>query len=695
MLFVKAVQYLSEIGTLEAAIALMELLKHRDETIRKNALLFGIDLFLLSSVRARTIDTLTDVLQADDSSSCRSAAAYILGKIGCERSVATLNKALNDSDIEVRKVVTKALSKIYNLENKKISIQLNRSLESDEEQQTENENVIGDERTNLESVKFSETYDIDKLIAQVNHSHSSWEEREKNPSSQAISMREPWYESDDDLSEEFDDGDGDLSEEFDVNSSSVFNTNENDELANNFTSDLDDEQYSYFDDELIDRQREKAAKFLKQLGDRAAGKLIAKLSDGDKEDCRQVVVALGETCSQAAVKHLVDIFYQDVYLRWYAAAALFNIGGASVVEALLPALNSEDLDTRGVAAYTLAEIGGDDITEILIQTFFPDYEPEKIEYFSNWGRAGEAAVRAISPLLDSDSSDLREKAAYALGDIGSESGTEFLIKALRDPDRDVQYRAVFSLANIGSDLALQALIDFLNYLENLENENSEGDKNYWIRRCVAKILSNFDCPAALDYFAWEYDLSTMPDQYWDILWNLQNRLGIYSNLFYESNSIPFTSEDLESNSSDSIFKLFNKLEEVLCSIQVMTDQPKYNFPNAQKVQIFEQVETYIENNNSNAIDPNTKQSLNDLQQIVSDLQRRHPQATEEEATAIIEVEFEEIKLTQPQRWRNLLSLKRLWNGVKKGSIKIGEHFAEETPWGKGVIGFLEGITDDE
>lgn len=136
----------------------------------------------------------------------------------------------------------------------------------------------------------------------------------------------------------------------------------------------------------------------------------------------------------------------------------------------------------------------------------------------------------------------------------------------------------------------------------------------------------------------------------------------------------------------------DQLEAILGTIKVVQDQSKYNFPNVQKVQIFEQVNSYIENNNP--VDPDSKQALADLKQLIADLQQKYPQATEKEATAIIDAEFKEIQRTQRQRWQNLLSLKRLWNGVKKGSLKAGEHFAEETPWGKAVIGFLEGVTDD-
>ncbi|MBH8552677.1 hypothetical protein I8751_09885 [Nostocaceae cyanobacterium CENA357] len=150
---------------------------------------------------------------------------------------------------------------------------------------------------------------------------------------------------------------------------------------------------------------------------------------------------------------------------------------------------------------------------------------------------------------------------------------------------------------------------------------------------------------------------------------------------------------------DSLSQIFDKLEEVIVAIQAMPNQPKYNFPNAQNVKIIEQAKTYIEQvgtyiEDSKATDPDLKLALDDLKQVIVDLQQKHPQATEEQATAVIEAEFEEIKRVQPHRWQKLLSLKRLWHGLKQGSFKVSEHFAEETPWGKGVIGFLEGVMDE-
>ncbi|MBD2198398.1 MULTISPECIES: hypothetical protein [Calothrix] len=146
-------------------------------------------------------------------------------------------------------------------------------------------------------------------------------------------------------------------------------------------------------------------------------------------------------------------------------------------------------------------------------------------------------------------------------------------------------------------------------------------------------------------------------------------------------------------SSQNFVRLESRLEEIYKIIKTMPEQQsKYNFPNAKRVQIFEQVDTYIENNNINEQD--IKQSLEYLRQLIEKLQQQYPHASEEQAAAIIDAEFKEIQRTQPQRWQKIWSLKRLWNGVKKGSLKVGEHFAEETPWGKAIIGFLEGITDE-
>ena len=75
--------------------------------------------------------------------------------------------------------------------------------------------------------------------------------------------------------------------------------------------------------------------------------------------------------------------------------------------------------------------------------------------------------------------------------------------------------------------------------------------------------------------------------------------------------------------------------------------------------------------------------LADYQQFFNDLQQKYPtQPSEAALQPIIDAEFQEIQKTQPQRWQSFLNLKRLWNGGKKATFKMGEHFTEESLWGK-------------
>lgn len=96
----------------------------------------------------------------------------------------------------------------------------------------------------------------------------------------------------------------------------------------------------------------------------------------------------------------------------------------------------------------------------------------------------------------------------------------------------------------------------------------------------------------------------------------------------------------------------------------------------------------------NASDQNFDALLNDYKQFFNDLQQKYStQPSEANLQPIIDAEFQEIQKTQPQRWQNFLSLKRLWNGGKKATLKMGEHFTEENLWGKMAIAFLEGVTE--
>jgi hypothetical protein len=89
------------------------------------------------------------------------------------------------------------------------------------------------------------------------------------------------------------------------------------------------------------------------------------------------------------------------------------------------------------------------------------------------------------------------------------------------------------------------------------------------------------------------------------------------------------------------------------------------------------------------------EALTEIEQTLNNLQQKHSQASEAEVSSIIEVEFREIKQKKPWQWQKLLHLKRLWKGSKTAAIKVGEHFSEDSVWGKAFLGFLEGVSEDE
>jgi CHASE3 domain sensor protein len=130
----------------------------------------------------------------------------------------------------------------------------------------------------------------------------------------------------------------------------------------------------------------------------------------------------------------------------------------------------------------------------------------------------------------------------------------------------------------------------------------------------------------------------------------------------------------------------------------MPDTPKYSFPNANKVQVFEKVDTYNEHNY--AAEENLKQEIKDLSTLVKTLQTTHRPTTETEALTIIDAEFQEIQTTQPHRWetiqhqlqilkRQLLNPERHLSAGKAALSEVTKHYLEDSVVAKAIITYLE------
>lgn len=135
----------------------------------------------------------------------------------------------------------------------------------------------------------------------------------------------------------------------------------------------------------------------------------------------------------------------------------------------------------------------------------------------------------------------------------------------------------------------------------------------------------------------------------------------------------------------------------------MPDSSKYSFPKAEKVQIFEHVETYIEHNH--AVDETLKQQIKDLSTLLNTLQTTHRPTTETEALTIINAEFCEIQTTQPTRWqaiqhqlyllkRQLLNPERHLSASKAALNEIAKHYLEDSVVAKAILTYLETMSED-
>jgi hypothetical protein len=133
----------------------------------------------------------------------------------------------------------------------------------------------------------------------------------------------------------------------------------------------------------------------------------------------------------------------------------------------------------------------------------------------------------------------------------------------------------------------------------------------------------------------------------------------------------------------------------------MPDSSKYNFPKAEKVQVFEHVDTYIEHNHTT--DENLKQQIKDLSTLVKILQTTHRPTTETGALTIINAEFREIQTTQPTRWqvlqnqlqllkRELLNPEQHLSASKATLSEVAKHYLEDSVIAKAVITYLDTLS---
>ena len=248
-------------------------------------------------------------------------------------------------------------------------------------------------------------------------------------------------------------------------------------------------------DHSDDSVRFHAAKALVNIGnDKAVDPLIKALDDSNDSVRICVAEALGNIGNDKAVDALIKALdHSDDSVKYLAAEALARIGNDKAVDALIKALNHSDDITSSVAealvkisndkavdplinalddsndsvricvAYALGNIGNDKAVDPLINAL--DDSNDSVRYLAAKALVKISNDKAVDPLikaLDDSNDDIRNDAAEALGKIGNDKAVQPLIKALDDSNTLVRRNAAKALGNISNDKAVDALIEALD-----------------------------------------------------------------------------------------------------------------------------------------------------------------------------------------------------------------------------------------
>jgi len=434
-------------------------------------------------------------------------------------------------------------------------------------------------------------------------------------------------------------------------------------------------------DSNLPNLREKAAQILGRLqSPKAIPSLINALND---ESVKRLRVGLRNYSSESMNSSSSEEAELDAmntgefWLRENAASALGSIGSAPAEAALIQALNDKDFRIREAAAYALAEIGS------------------------------ETAICASAKTLDGNGNFEGEKIFYDIVNLGYDFYICFLNKALYVSDLEVREIARQALETINAlSISESSAEEF--YYEILWNRSkfafrlaSEDDTESLMEilrdgphqhdEAVIKMLEEIGSPSLMSSLQ-DLMLDTENTTILTVILAIQKRCRYYNYEIYQPHLEVQKNDRQKSQDSETMIADTITIQTVE-RLTIMTN----------KAPIFNQQQATIGVNYAaegskqeftqhiNATEQNFEVLLRSYKQFIDELQQENLNLTDEtEITKTIDVEARRIDA----RWQNFLNLKRLWNGSKKAAVKVGEHFVESNPWGKGAIAFLEGVSED-
>jgi HEAT repeat protein len=146
--------------------------------------------------------------------------------------------------------------------------------------------------------------------------------------------------------------------------------------------------------------------------------LLRLLQDDDAEARLQAAKSVGMVGSEQAVEPLIAALRDsDASVRAQVTEALGSLHDGRAADPLVHALDDEDANVRYFAAQSLAQIGGESVISALITglTKYADSPIMLIDILTTLGKLGDKrAAEAVQALANHAEADVREMAVWTL-----------------------------------------------------------------------------------------------------------------------------------------------------------------------------------------------------------------------------------------------------------------------------------------
>jgi HEAT repeat protein len=374
-------------------------------------------------------------------------------------------------------------------------------------------------------------------------------------------------------------------------------------------------------------------------------KLVKHPSDSVR---RSAIVALGYISVEDAVPVLTPTLRKDIAdpVREGAATALGEIGSVEAIQALIEAATESSEPSpvvREHAAIALGKIGSEAAGKALV---------EIAENDSSW-RVQSAAFKSLEQIISSaitanftantlkvivsellrivessESNGLEQSAVRVLGIIGSDTATGNLIKVMDNHDPLLRFSAAYALGQIGSSTAIPVL------LQAMKDSDSRVSGSASV--ALGKIrgdAAGYSLPDLISLISLK--AKEDEDRGADIIRAIS---GIQAQCQF------YNYDTAHSSLPPPVLKINDQKEAI-----VTYDFSGASFPGV--VNFGSNSGTQIGTQNNLVQNPEDAQTLTEIEQFLKNLQKNQAAVTDQQQLEIIDAEFEEIRLKEPEKWK--------------------------------------------